>query len=276
MIKKVKYVSCISLAIGMLFILSSCSIQNLLKRKVVNEIENRYIDYSVEVTVKDLEEALIIGSDIAKSCSVGIKVMSRGLLTSMVSTGSGVIVQRAPLDNASYQYYVVTNRHVIEKSSITSLKIYLGEQMGYQEARIVATDSKNDLALLSFDSPFLLATAKLSTKVPVTGQLSIVVGCPYDLEDYYNTVTCGIISAPSRYHKEEDANGYKVQNEYIQHDASINSGNSGGGLFDIQGQLIGINTWKVVGDSNDKIEGLSFAIPVKYIRETFGAYLDEI
>lgn len=275
MMKKVKVLIYFSIVIEMLLMLSSCSIQKLFNRKVVNEIENRYIDYSVDITIKDLEEALMIGSDIAQGCSVGIKVMSRGLLTTMVSTGSGVILKREQLENGRYEYYVVTNRHVVEKSGVTSLKIYLGKEKKYQDASIVALDSKNDLALLSFDSPFLLGVASLSKKTPVVGQLSIVVGCPYDLEDYYNTVTSGIISASSRYHKEEDINGNIVQNEYIQHDASINSGNSGGGLFDIQGQLMGINTWKVVGDSNDKIEGLSFAIPVKYVIETFGAYLDE-
>lgn len=275
MTKKLKVVSCFILGISFLFMLSSCSIQKLLNKKVVNEIENRYIDYSINVTVQDLEEALMIGSNIAQNCSIGVKVTSRGLLTSMVSTGSGVIIKRQQLENKYYQYYVVTNRHVVDKSNVTSIKIYLGEEKKYQDASIVALDDKNDLALLSFDSPFLLNTATLSTTTPKVGQFGIVVGSPYQLEDYYNTVTCGIISAPSRYHKEEDASGQIVQNEYIQHDASINSGNSGGGLFDIYGQLMGINTWKVVGDANDKIEGLSFAIPTKYIIETFHMYLSE-
>lgn len=275
MMKKMKLLSCFVFVICFLLTLSSCSIQKLLNRKVVNEIENRYIDYSVDVTVQDLEEALMVGSDIAQSCSVGVKVTSRGLLTQMVSTGSGVIIKREQLENQRYQYYAVTNRHVVDKSGVTSLKIYLGEDRKYQDASIVALDDKNDLALLSFDSPFLLGTATLSTTVPKVGQFAIVVGSPYQLEDYYNTVTCGIISAPSRYHKEEDTSGHIVQNEYIQHDASINSGNSGGGLFDIYGQLMGINTWKVVGDGNDKIEGLSFAIPTKYIIETFYVYLNK-
>lgn len=275
MIKKLKLFSCLIVGISFLVGLSSCSIQKLFNRKVVNEIENRYIDYSVDITVEDLEEALMTSSDIAQSCSVGVKVTSRGLLSKMVSTGSGVIIKRKQLENQRYQYYVVTNRHVVDKSGAPHLQIYLGEERKYQDASIIALDDQNDLALVSFVSPFLLATATISTTPPKAGQFGIVVGCPYHLENYYNTVTCGVISAPSRYHKEEDANGHTVQNEYIQHDASINSGNSGGGLFDIHGQLMGINTWKVVGDTNDKIEGLSFAIPAKYIEETFQIYLNE-
>lgn len=68
-------------------------------------------------------------------------------------------------------------------------------------------------------------------------------------------------------------NGKTVNNTFVQHDAAINSGNSGGGLYDIYGRLIGINTWKLVGDPGDNFEGLNFAIPSTVVYTTFESYL---
>lgn len=73
--------------------------------------------------------------------------------------------------------------------------------------------------------------------------------------------------------QEEDLNGKTVNNTFVQHDAAINSGNSGGGLYDIYGRLIGINTWKLVGDPGDNFEGLNFAIPSTVVYTTFESYL---
>ena len=84
----------------------------------------------------------------------------------------------------------------------------------------------------------------------------------HHLELYYNTVTVGSISGINRKRKEENARGNIVTNEYLQHCATINEGNSGGGLFNIYGELIGINCWKLVGKNNDHIENMSFAIPI--------------
>ncbi len=256
-------------------VVTGCSIKDLLNRKIVNEIENRYIEYHNNITVDDIEDALTIASEIGKSCSVGVRMASNGIFTSTVDTGSGVIVRRLEEGTSGYRYYVVTNRHVIySKNGAKEIKVYLGPNREYVDATLVAYDKQVDLALLSFSSPFLLNVAEINTETPKVGAFAVAIGSPYNLEAYYNTVTVGSISASTRYYIEDDINGKDVTNEYIQHCAPINSGNSGGGLFNIYGQLIGINTWKVVGELSDNVEGLCFAIPAKLIIEKFSTYLD--
>lgn len=256
-------------------VVTGCSIKDLLNRKIVNEIENRYIEYHNNITVDDIEDALTIASEIGKSCSVGVRMASNGIFTSTVDTGSGVIVRRLEEGTSGYRYYVVTNRHVIySKNGAKEIKVYLDPNREYVDAALVAYDKQVDLALLSFSSPFLLNVVEINTETPKVGAFAVAIGSPYNLEAYYNTVTVGSISASTRYYIEDDINGKDVTNEYIQHCAPINSGNSGGGLFNIYGQLIGINTWKVVGELSDNVEGLCFAIPAKLIIEKFSTYLD--
>lgn len=272
--KKVTFLI-ITLMIMMLSI-TGCSIKNLLNKKIVNEIENRYVEYSNNITVDDIEDALTTASEIGQSCSVGVRMASNGIFTSTIDTGSGVIIRRIEEGTTGYRYYVVTNRHVIyAKSGAKEIKVYLGANRGYVDAQLLAYDRQVDLALLSFSSPFLLNVATINTETQKVGAFAIAIGSPYNLEAYYNTVTVGSISAPTRYYTEEDINGKSVTNEYMQHCAPINSGNSGGGLFNIYGELIGINTWKVVGELSDNVEGLCFAIPAKLITSIFATYLTD-
>ena len=143
-----------------------------------------------------------------------------------------------------------------------STEVYLGEKIGYFDATIVYYDIDCDIALISFTAPIILNTATLNQHDIKEGAYAIAIGSPYDLELYYNTVTVGSISGINRKRKEENARGNIVTNEYLQHCATINEGNSGGGLFNIYGELIGINCWKLVGKNNDHIENMSFAIPI--------------
>lgn len=256
------------------FCLTSCRIKDLIKDKIVNERKNTYIEYEKNITVENIEDALVVASQIGMQCSVGIKMESNGFITSSVGTGSGVITKREELENGSYRYYVITNRHVIyAKSGAKRVQVYLGSGKGFFDATIITYDSKVDLAVLSFTTNYLLNVATIKTDIPKIGSYAIAIGSPYDLEAYFNTVTIGSISASLRYYKEDDANGKKVTNEYIQHCAPINSGNSGGGLFNIYGELIGINTWKVVGDLDDSIEGLCFSVPSRIIVDKYAKYV---
>ncbi len=259
----------------LMLILSGCGLSDLLKKKVVNEIENRYIDYQSNITVNDIEDALTTASEIGKSSSVGVRMASNGVFTTTIDTGSGVIVKRVDEGSSGYQYYVVTNRHVVYSTKMGNkqIKVYLGPDKGYTDASLVQYDTKVDLALLSFHSPYLLNVATINTTTPKVGAFAIAIGSPYDLEAYFNTVTVGSISSSKRLYIEEDVSGREVNNEYLQHCAAINSGNSGGGLFNIYGELIGINTWKVVGELSDNIEGLCFSIPSSVVVNTFKKYL---
>ena len=102
--------------------------------------------------------------------------------------------------------------------------------------------------------------------------ICIAVGSPYELEVYYNTITVGNISSIKRVINESNYFYKEISNEYIQTTATINEGCSGGGLFNLKGELIGINTWKLV-DSSTNIDGMNFAVGVDKIQELFSQYL---
>ncbi|MCH4015018.1 MAG: trypsin-like peptidase domain-containing protein [Solobacterium sp.] len=162
------------------------------------------------------------------------------------AAGSGVII--------SADGYIITNNHVVEDGS--DYKVVTSDGTEYT-ASLVATDSKSDIAVLKVDATDLTpATIGDSDKIQV-GDKAVVIGNP--LGTLGGTVTDGIISATNRQ--------ITINNEsmnLIQTNAAINSGNSGGGLFDGQGNLIGIVNAKDSGttSSGTTIEGLGFAIPI--------------
>jgi Do/DeqQ family serine protease len=157
-----------------------------------------------------------------------------------VGTGSGVII--------SSDGYIVTNNHVIKGA--TDLEITLNNKEKYK-ATIVGTDSKSDIALLKIDAkdlPFITFGNSDSIKV---GEWVLAVGNPYNLT---STVTAGIVSAKAR-----DLAGNMKQDSFIQTDAAVNPGNSGGALVNTKGELIGINT--AISSKTGAFVGYSFAVP---------------
>ena len=140
-----------------------------------------------------------------------------------VGTGSGVII--------SADGYIVTNNHVVKDA--TELEITLNNNKTYK-AKLVGTDSKMDIALLKIDADEKLpyATFGDSDNIKV-GEWVLAVGNPYNLT---STVTAGIVSAKAR-----DLSNNGIQS-FIQTDAAVNPGNSGGALVNTRGELIGINT----------------------------------
>ena len=176
-----------------------------------------------------------------------------GVQSTMVAQGSGVAIAEGG--------YVLTNYHVIEDGSAFQVLMPNGDKV---DAALVGADSAMDLAVLKVNE-------KAETLVPVTigaseslpvGSTVIAIGNPGG-EILANTVTRGIISALER--SSVSSNNTSRNVNYIQHDAPISSGNSGGGLFDYQGNLIGINTLKYGGSyfSSGSYEGLGFAIPIE-------------
>ena len=155
--------------------------------------------------------------------------------------------------------YILTNNHVIKNA--TSIKVKTNDGKEYT-AKLVGADPKSDIAVLKIEGKNLTpATLGDSSKISI-GDTAIVIGNP--LGTLGGTVTDGIISATSR--------EIVVNNEamdLIQTNASINSGNSGGGLFDGNGNLIGIVNAKDSGTTNSgaTIEGLGFAIPINKAME---------
>ncbi|MBX2889970.1 MAG: Do family serine endopeptidase [Saprospiraceae bacterium] len=158
------------------------------------------------------------------------------------SSGSGVIL--------SPDGYIVTNHHVVERS--TDIKVTLADKRVYK-AKLVGSDPSTDIALLKIDEvelPFLLFGNSDSIRI---GEWVLAVGNPFNLE---STVTAGIISAKGR--NINILGGASIES-FIQTDAAVNPGNSGGALVNTAGELIGINT-AIITESGS-YEGYSFAVP---------------
>ena len=178
---------------------------------------------------------------------------STGVQNTPVAQGSGVVIAEGG--------YVLTNNHVIEEGSAFQVLMPNGDKV---DATLVGADSAMDLAVLKVEQgadTLVPVTIGASATLPV-GSTVIAIGNPGG-EILANTVTRGIISALERSSVSSRNTTRNVN--YIQHDAPISSGNSGGGLFDYQGNLIGINTLKYGGSyySTGSYEGLGFAIPIE-------------
>ena len=158
-----------------------------------------------------------------------------------VGTGSGVII--------SADGYIVTNNHVIKDA--TNIEITLNNRQKY-EAELVGSDAKNDIALLKIDAggqlPYIPFSNSDNVKI---GEWVLAVGNPYNLT---STVTAGIVSAKGR-----DLQGNQDVDSFIQTDAAVNPGNSGGALVNTRGELVGINT--AISSRTGSYVGYSFAVP---------------
>ena len=165
------------------------------------------------------------------------------------SLGSGIIVDP--------KGYIITNNHVVENA--TKLKVNIGGNMEEYTARIIGTDPQGDIAVIKIDGdkPFPYAKIGNSQNMKV-GDWVVAIGSPFGLQQ---TVTAGIISATGRTFS-SGAGGPSRFNDYLQTDASINSGNSGGPLVNMSGEVIGINSFINTGSSfNSGSAGIGFAVP---------------
>lgn len=163
-----------------------------------------------------------------------------------VGTGSGVII--------SEDGYIVTNNHVIKDAS--ELEVTLNNKKIYK-AKLIGTDSKMDIALLKIDADEKLPFSTFADSDNVrVGEWVLAVGNPYNLT---STVTAGIVSAKAR---NLDTKGIQ---SFIQTDAAVNPGNSGGALVNTRGELIGINT--MISSPTGSYAGYSFAVPSNITRK---------
>jgi Do/DeqQ family serine protease len=176
------------------------------------------------------------------------------------SLGSGVIVRY--VDGT---YYVLTNNHVIEGG--TEIRIGTRDGKEYQ-AELVGKDERKDLAMVSFKTNDIYPLAALgdSDKAAV-GDWAIAMGNPLG-EQYSFSVTLGIVSAVGR----TGGPGGNI-NDFIQTDAPINQGNSGGPLVNIRGEVIGINTWIASNIPGGGNVGLGFAIPINNAKRSIDEFI---
>ncbi|MDD7120872.1 S1C family serine protease [Limosilactobacillus reuteri] len=167
------------------------------------------------------------------------------------SEGSGVIYKKS--GNSAY---VVTNNHVVKGSNVLQVILSNGKKVN---ADLVGADSATDLAVLKINAANVKTVASFgNSNSIVPGQDVLAIGSPMGSE-YANTVTKGIISAKYRTLK---AGTDGTLTSVIQTDAAINSGNSGGPLINMAGQVIGINSMKLASDTQgSSVEGIGFAIP---------------
>ncbi|HHH0713931.1 serine endoprotease DegP [Yersinia enterocolitica] len=161
--------------------------------------------------------------------------------------GSGVIIDAA-------KGYVVTNNHVVDNA--TKINVKLSDGRSY-EAKVIGKDPRTDIALLQLKDAKNLTAIKIADSDQLrVGDYTVAIGNPYGLGE---TVTSGIVSALGR-------SGLNVENyeNFIQTDAAINRGNSGGALINLNGELIGINTAILAPDGGNI--GIGFAIPSNMVK----------
>ncbi len=161
------------------------------------------------------------------------------------ASGSGVIINP--------DGYIVTNNHVIQGAE--SLEVTLADKRTYQ-AKVVGSDPNTDIALIKIDAKNLPALSFGNSEVVEVGQWVLAVGNPYNLT---STVTAGIVSAKGRSINILGENAKAPIESFIQTDAAVNPGNSGGALVDLNGNLIGINT--AIASQTGSFAGYSFAVP---------------
>lgn len=174
--------------------------------------------------------------------------------------GSGVIVRRS-----GNTVYVLTNNHVAGKADSIKVKLNDGQEF---DGKLVGADERQDIALVSFevksDSNIVVASLGNSDEVQ-TGDICLAMGAPLG---YRQSVTQGIVSAIGR-------SGTQIGNlnDFIQTDAAINQGNSGGPLVNIYGEVIGINTW-IASNSGGSV-GLGFSIPINSVKRAIDDFIDK-
>ncbi len=167
----------------------------------------------------------------------------------MEGTGSGVIISK--------DGYIVTNNHVIENANDITITLFDKRQF---KARVVGKDPATDIALLKIDADSLPVLPFGNSDDLKVGQWVLAIGNPFNLT---STVTAGIVSAKARNISILDKR-YAIES-FIQTDAAVNPGNSGGALINTKGELVGINT--AIASRTGSFIGYSFAVPVNIVKK---------
>lgn len=171
-------------------------------------------------------------------------------------SGSGVIIRE--------DGYIVTNNHVVQNA--TRVEVTLNNNKTY-DATVIGTDAPTDLALLKIEEKGLPTLKFGDSDALRLGQWVLAIGSPYDLR---STITAGIVSAKGR-QMQHSSRELKIES-FIQTDAAVNPGNSGGALVNKQGELVGINT--AIISQTGSYSGYSFAIPSNLTKKIIGDILE--
>ncbi len=203
----------------------------------------------VDYDLASFEAALIDMAERNREATIGIR--AEGAFGLGGGSGSGVVYQRD-----SGTFYAVTNHHVIDGASaigVTYERNGLLFDVPAEDVELLGSDATTDLAVLRFEADDHFPTVEFADSYDLNvGGVAFAIGNPLGF-DYFGTLTLGAISGLSRY-----VFGSDLEVPFIQHDAGLAPGNSGGGLYNLDGELIGINNMKIV----DELAGdIGFAIP---------------
>ncbi len=238
-----------------IFSLSSCGKED--PNFIIHDITNKVTKIEEEVEVSQITSSITeVYNKVSKGC-IGIYCKNE----TTYSTGSGVVFKE---DNGLY--YAVTNEHVVDEAVL--VKAYFDNGI-YVDATIIGKDSKNDIAVISFslDSfPSLKESIyinQINSNILLSiGQTALAIGCPLDLVEHYNNLTSGIIS--------------NISSLNISIDTPVNSGNSGGGLFNLNGELIGLvykkDTYST-GTTQVPVDCMGYAIPLEIVNKAINDIL---
>ena len=211
---------------------------------LLQEIENGNITVTAETVVD-----MILSLEASQAATV-VGVRSLNANGVIIAVGSGVIYK-----HVDDKYYVVTNNHVVEQGVSFTVVFEDGTEIAAINRGV---DELVDLAVLYFFSENEYDVAEFGDSDALQkGEMVVAVGHPSGF-NYFGSMTLGIVSGLKRYFDIDNDGVNDMFVGYIQHDAAINSGNSGGALFDLNGKLIGINVIKL---TSVNIEGMGFAIP---------------
>lgn len=178
-----------------------------------------------------------------------VNIVSRGATGYRLAGGSGVIISSGG--------YIITNNHVIEDATVIDVTLHNRRTFS---AEVVGTDPQTDLALIRIDATDLQPVSYGNSDWVEVGEWVLAVGNPFNLA---STVTAGIVSAKAR--NINILSGSYAVEAFIQTDATVNPGNSGGALVNTKGELVGINT--AIITKSGLSEGYSFAIPSNLVKK---------
>ncbi len=215
------------------------------------ELVNLLSEDEFELYVQNFQDKIHAVVAIAEKSVFGI---NNNLAQGEMFIGSCVVYK---YDSASDLYYIITNQHVIADGE--SYEIYFPDESTVP-ATLIGYDTEVDIAVLTFkagDYTDIVVSELGDTDEVEVSEFLLAVGNPQGYS-FYNSVTMGIVSGVDR---KVDSNRYV---DYVQHDASINGGNSGGPIYNIDGEVIGINVLKL---ADVEIEGMGFAIAINLVKE---------
>ena len=189
---------------------------------------------------------------------VQVQTEKGGSIDQLYGSGTGFVV--------SSEGYILTNAHVVDGAHKVTVKVFGEEEE--RDATVIGSDTETDIAVLKVEGAQLQPLKLGDSDAVRVGEYVLAIGNPLSTDELANTITFGIVSATKR---EVTIDNYT--NTYLQTDAAINFGNSGGPLINLNGEVVGINSAKTITAGYDELgnavsaEGIGFALPINQVQK---------